>query len=98
VVVDRSQTTKLMAQAVLGRAKVWASTQPAGAPDKSWRGSAGVANPGIELLAMRVALRGRAPCSPGLTFCYLLAAQAHRDGDTWGVHLLDAKAQGSMPD
>ena len=47
---------------------------------------------------MWVALKGRAPCSPGLTLCYLLAAQTHRDGDTWGVHLLEAKAQRSMPD
>ena len=97
-VVDELQITKLMARAVLDRAKVWTSTQPAGASDKGWRGSTGVANPGIELLDMRVGLKGRAPCSPGLTFCYLLTAQTHRDGDTWRVHLLDAKAQGSMPD
>ncbi|MGF6507622.1 hypothetical protein [Paraburkholderia sp. 32] len=32
------------------------------------------------------------------TYCYLLAAEAHRDGDTWGVHLLDAAQQGLAPD
>jgi hypothetical protein len=26
------------------------------------------------------------------TYCYLLAEAEHRDGDTWGVHLLDAQA------
>ncbi|WP_147440850.1 hypothetical protein [Paraburkholderia sp. RAU2J] len=33
----------------------------------------------------------------GSTYCYLLAAEAHRDGDTWGVHLLDAAQQGLAP-
>jgi hypothetical protein len=28
------------------------------------------------------------------TYCYLLAAEDHRDADTWGVHLLDAAQQG----
>jgi hypothetical protein len=28
------------------------------------------------------------------TYCYLLAAEHRRDADTWGVHLLDAAAQG----
>jgi hypothetical protein len=28
------------------------------------------------------------------TYCYLLAAEEHRDADTWGVHLLDAAQQG----
>jgi len=32
------------------------------------------------------------------TYCYLLAAERHRDADTWGVHLLDAAAQGLDPD
>lgn len=27
------------------------------------------------------------------TYCYLLAAEKHRDGDTWGMHLLDASKQ-----
>ena len=31
------------------------------------------------------------------TYCYLLAAADHRDADTWGVHLLDACAQGFNP-
>ena len=32
------------------------------------------------------------------TYCYLLAAERHRDADTWGVHLLDASRQGLAPD
>jgi len=32
------------------------------------------------------------------TYCYLLAAEQHRDADTWGVHLLDAAEQGLRPD
>jgi len=32
------------------------------------------------------------------TYCYILAAEDHRDADTWGVHLLDAAAQGLRPD
>ena len=32
------------------------------------------------------------------TYCYLLAGAAHRDADTWAVHLLDACAQGFAPD
>lgn len=32
------------------------------------------------------------------TYCYLLAAEQHRDADTWGVHLLDASQQGLNPD
>jgi len=31
------------------------------------------------------------------TYCYLLAAEERRDADTWGVHLLDAAAQGLDP-
>ena len=27
-------------------------------------------------------------------YCYLLAEAEHHDEDTWGIHLLDAKAQG----
>ena len=32
------------------------------------------------------------------TYCHLLAAEHHRDADTWGVHLLDAATQGLNPD
>jgi len=32
------------------------------------------------------------------TYCYLLAAEQHRDAETWGVHLLDAAQQGLDPD
>jgi len=31
-------------------------------------------------------------------YCYLLAAERHRDANTWGVHLLDATEQGLDPD
>jgi hypothetical protein len=31
------------------------------------------------------------------TYCYLLAAEDHRDGETWGVRLLDLEAQGFRP-
>src|SRR6201988_2032695 len=32
------------------------------------------------------------------TYCYLLAAEDHRDADTWGVRLLDAAQQGFKRD
>jgi hypothetical protein len=32
------------------------------------------------------------------TYCYLLSLEAHRDGDTWGVHLLDLQKRGLKPD
>jgi hypothetical protein len=32
------------------------------------------------------------------TYCYLLAPEAHRDAETWGIHLLDLAAQGLHPD
>lgn len=32
------------------------------------------------------------------TYCYLLADEAHRDGDTWGVHLLDLAERGLQPE
>jgi hypothetical protein len=32
------------------------------------------------------------------TYCYLLAQEAHRDADTWAVHLWDLQAQGFAPD
>jgi len=68
---------------------------------------AGVINSGIALSGVRVGLhdeifQGPRPVLAGVdaksTFCYLLAAETHRDGDTWGVHLMDAKAQGLNPD
>ncbi|WP_144021360.1 hypothetical protein [Caballeronia sordidicola] len=34
----------------------------------------------------------------GSTYFYLLAAEARRDGDTLGVHLLDAARQGLGPE
>jgi hypothetical protein len=34
----------------------------------------------------------------GSTYCYLLAAEVHRDGNTWGVHLLDAAQQRLAPE
>jgi hypothetical protein len=32
------------------------------------------------------------------TFCYLLSQEDHRDGDTWGVHLLGLAERGFAPD
>ena len=32
------------------------------------------------------------------TYCYLLVEAEHRDEETWGIHLLDAQAQGLNPD
>lgn len=32
------------------------------------------------------------------TYCYLLRYEDHRDGDTWGVHLLDLRQRGLNPD
>jgi hypothetical protein len=34
----------------------------------------------------------------GSTYCYLLAPEAHRDGDTWAIHLLDLQKQGLVPE
>ena len=31
-------------------------------------------------------------------YCYLLSYEDHRDGDTWGVHLLDLQKQGFAPE
>ena len=60
-----------------------------------------------DLSAIRVGLHdelfhGAMPVLAGVdaqsTYCYLLAAEPHRDADTWGVHLLDAAMQGLDPD
>ena len=46
--------------------------------------------------------QGRRPVLVGAdvksTYCYLLAAEDHRDETTWGVHLLDLTGQGLAPD
>jgi len=64
-------------------------------------------NQGQDLSCIRVGLhdelfQGVTPVLAGVdaasTFCYLLAAADRRDADTWGVHLLDAAAQGLQPD
>ncbi|CAB3809898.1 hypothetical protein LMG28614_07158 [Paraburkholderia ultramafica] len=68
---------------------------------------AGVINRAQDLAGIRVGLhdeifQGTQPVLAGVdaasTYCYLLAAEQHRDADTWGVHLLDAKQQGLNPD
>ncbi|MEO7231115.1 MAG: hypothetical protein ABIW96_00155 [Polaromonas sp.] len=68
---------------------------------------AGAINRAQDLSAIRVGLHdeifhGSMPVLAGVdaasTYCYLLAAAEHRDGDTWGVHLLDAGLQGLNPD
>jgi len=60
-----------------------------------------------DLSGIRVGLhdeifQGATPVLAGVdaqsTYCYLLAAVDRRDADTWGVHLLDAAAQGLRPD
>jgi hypothetical protein len=60
-----------------------------------------------DLSGIRVGLhdelfQGATPVLAGVdahsTYCYLLAAADRRDADTWGVHLLDAAAQGLRPD
>jgi len=64
-------------------------------------------NSSQDLSAIRVGLldeifQGNRPVLTGVdavsTYCYLLAEADHRDEDTWGIHLLDAKAQGFAPD
>ena len=43
-------------------------------------------------------LAGTAGFDAASTYCYLLEGVEHRDGDTWGVHLLDATEQGFAPE
>jgi hypothetical protein len=70
-------------------------------------GQACAINRSQDLSAIRVGLhdeifQGSQPVLAGVdaasTYCYLLADAEHRDADTWGVHLLDANAQGFDPD
>ena len=67
---------------------------------------ASAVNQGQDLSGIRVGLhdelfQGATPVLAGVdaasTYCYLLAAEQRRDADTWGVHLLDAAAQGLDP-
>jgi hypothetical protein len=60
-----------------------------------------------DLSGIRVGLhdeifQGATPVLAGVdaasTYCYILAAEHRRDADTWGMHLLDAAAQGLRPD
>src|SRR3954463_4992550 len=60
-----------------------------------------------DLSGIRVGLhdevfQGATPVLAGVdarsTYCYLLAAEQHRDADTWGVHLLGAAERGLRPD
>jgi hypothetical protein len=66
-----------------------------------------VINRDQDLSGIRVGLhdeifQGATPVLAGVdaqsTYCYILAAERHRDADTWGVHLLDAAQQGLRPD
>jgi hypothetical protein len=66
-----------------------------------------VINDSVDLSATRVGLRdglfqGSQPVLAGIdtasTYCYLPAAEDHRDGGTWAVHLLDLQARGLNPD
>ncbi len=70
-------------------------------------GCAALINAAQDLSPVRVGLhdeifQGNQPVLAGIdaasTYCYLLAGAEHRDETTWGVHLLDAKAQGLNPD
>jgi len=68
---------------------------------------AGAINHDQDLSGIRVGLhdeifQGATPVLAGVdaqsTYCYLLAAEQHRDADIWGVHLLNAAEQGLRPD
>src|SRR5919202_3565089 len=68
---------------------------------------ASMVNDEPDLSGIRVGLhdeifQGATPVLAGVdarsTYCYLLVAEQRRDADTWGVHLLDAAAQGLRPD
>jgi hypothetical protein len=74
---------------------------------KAVAGQAALINAAQDLSPIRVGLhdeifQGGRPVLTGIdaasTYCYVLVEAEHRDGDTWGVHLLDAKAQGLNPD
>ena len=61
----------------------------------------------VELSAIRQGahdeiFQGRHPilvgCDVESTYCYLLVEEEHRDGTTWGVHLLDLAEKGLHPD
>ncbi len=65
-----------------------------------------VINGDIDLSAIEVGLhdeifQGGQPVLAGVdaasTYCYLLESVEHRDAHTWGVHLLDVRAQGLDP-
>lgn len=64
-------------------------------------------NDGQDLSAVRIAAldeifqNGRpvlVGCDADSTFCFLLSQEEHRDGDTWGVRLLEAVDRGLAPD
>ncbi len=64
-------------------------------------------NAGEDLSAVRAAghdeiFQSRQPVLVGVdldsTYCYLLAAEDQRDGETWAIHLWDLAAQGLQPD
>lgn len=70
-------------------------------------GRAGAINRAQDLSPIRVGLhdeifQGNQPVLAGVdansTYCYLLAAEGHRDADTWAIHLLYASDQGFNPD
>ncbi len=65
-----------------------------------------IINDSVDLSTIRVGLhdelfQGSQPVLVGIdaasTYCYLLAAEDHRDADTWAVHLLDLKTRGLNP-
>ena len=67
----------------------------------------GEINRAQDLSSIRVGLhdeifQGNQPVLAGVdansTYCYVLAAEQHRDADTWAIHLLYARDQGFNPD
>jgi len=56
----------------------------------------------IKVGAQDEIFQARKPVLAGIdvhsTYCYLLALEEARDGDTWGVHLLDLQERGFNPD
>ena len=87
----------------------WACTSSAGTVHNVHAAPAeltGVINGVVDLSPIEVGLhdeifQGGQPVLAGVdaasTYCYLLEAVEHRDADTWGVHLLEASAQGLDP-
>lgn len=57
---------------------------------------------GVRVGALDEIFQSRQPVLAGVdaltSYCFLLSLEAHRDGDTWGIHLLDLRKLGLNPD